>query len=70
MPKTIGVPAAMSRVRHASSRLSLLQRLGPVTKLSFAQKKRTRVMCRGELGNKSIEGVGDVQTKKGAERGT
>jgi len=53
--------------------LSLLQRLGPITRLLFAQKKRTRakrtrVMCRGELGNNSIEGVGDVQSKKGAER--
>ena len=50
--------------------MSLLQRLGPVTKLSFAQKKRTRVICRGELGNKSVQGVGDVQSKKGTERGT
>jgi hypothetical protein len=58
------------RPARASGGLSLLQRLGPVTKLSFAQKKRTRLMCRGELGNKSVEGVGDVQSKKGAERGT
>ena len=49
---------------------SLLQRLGPVTKLSFAQKKRTRVICRGELGNKVIQGVGDVQNRKEPNWGT
>jgi hypothetical protein len=46
-----------------------LRMLGPLTTLSFAQKKRTPVTYGGERGNKSIQGVGDVQTKKGAERG-
>jgi hypothetical protein len=44
-------------------RLILLQMLGPVTRLSFAQRTHLGIY-RGELGNKSIQGVCDVQTEK------
>ena len=41
------------RARAWVPRLSLLQWLGPVNKLAFARKKRTRMLYRDELGNQS-----------------